>query len=248
MRKTLLGAVVLFTLNGCGGEGMTTDSVSEFKDPRATYDVEGVALLHHSITDAISDDLIGFEAENLSRKVTYTLDQLSRGLLWEFHVSTLDELQALVPNVADSKTSSFWGYHLMRLTPDMVMVSTPDEIAHFYEEQEIIETRFGISTYQFSEKPTYIKMVVYPEGFAIEAFNEGYQAEYDVDKGTYTVRWQYADSGDKSRYEKLTLELNGDQVRYEKGSTTLKDLEVKDSVEQSHRFEYNRKQNTLSIQ
>lgn len=84
MRKTLLGAVVLFTLNGCGGEGMTTDSVSEFKDPRATYDVEGVALLHHSITDAISDDLIGFEAENLSRKVTYTLISFLGGCCGSF--------------------------------------------------------------------------------------------------------------------------------------------------------------------
>ncbi|AIV07870.1 MULTISPECIES: hypothetical protein [Vibrio] len=248
MHKAIAATAVILALSGCGGEGMSTDSIPKFKDPRASYQVDGIDLLHHSITDAISDDLLGFEAENLSRKVTYTLDRLSLGLLWEFNVSTLEELQALVPNVGDSKTSSFWKYHLMRLSPDMVMVSTPEEIAHFYYEQEIIETRFGISTYKFSEKPTRITMVVYPEGISIEAFNEGYQAEYDESKGTYTVRLQYEDANQSSHYEKLIVELNGDQVRLEKGTSTMEGLEVKDHAKQSHRFEYNRKQNTLSIQ
>lgn len=41
-------------------------------------------------------------------------------------------------------------------------------------------------------------MVVYPEGIAIEAFNQGYQAEYDESKDTYKVRLQYDDNGEKA--------------------------------------------------
>ncbi len=46
----------------------------------------------------------------------------------------------------------------------------------------------------------------------------------------------------------MIVDLNSDQVRLEKGTTTMEGLEVKDCVEQSNRFEYNRKQNTLSLQ
>ncbi|WP_104025740.1 hypothetical protein [Vibrio hyugaensis] len=248
MHKAIVSIAVMFALSGCGGEGMTTDSVSKLKDPRANYEVDGIDLLHRSITDTISDDLLGFEAENLSRKVTYTLDRLSLNILHDFNVSTLEELEALVPNVGDNKTSLILGCHLMRLTPDMVMVSSSGEIEHFFYEAEIIETRFGISAYKLKETPTRIDMVVYPEGIAIEAFNQGYQAEYDASKGTYKVRLQYDDNGKESQYDELIVDLNSDQVRLEKGTTTMEGLEVKDSVEQSHRFEYNRKQNTLSRQ
>lgn len=248
MHKPIASIAVMFALSGCGGEGITTDSVPKFKDHRANYEVDGIDLLHRSITDTISDDLLGFEAENLSRKVTYTLDRLSLNILRDFNVSTLAELEALVPNVGDNKTSLIFEFHLMRLTPEMVMVSSSNEIEHFFYEADIIETRFGISTYKFTEAPTRVDMLVYPEGIAIEAFNQGYQAEYDASKGTYKVRLQYDENGEKSQYDELIVDLNSDQVRLEIGTTTMEGLEVKDTVEQSHRFEYNRKQNTLSRQ
>ncbi|MET2973445.1 hypothetical protein ABXV21_26840, partial [Vibrio harveyi] len=62
------------------------------------------------------------------------------------------------------------------------------------------------------------------------------------------VRLQYDENGEKSQYDELIVDLNSDQVRLEIGTTTMEGLEVKDTVEQSHRFEYNRKQNTLSRQ
>ncbi|MET2973267.1 hypothetical protein ABXV21_25905, partial [Vibrio harveyi] len=128
MHKAIASIAVMFALSGCGGEGITTDSVPKFKDHRANYEVDGIDLLHRSITDTISDDLLGFEAENLSRKVTYTLDRLSLNILRDFNVSTLAELEALVPNVGDNKTSLIFEFHLMRLTPEMVMVSSSNEI------------------------------------------------------------------------------------------------------------------------
>lgn len=62
------------------------------------------------------------------------------------------------------------------------------------------------------------------------------------------MRLQYDDNGERSQYDELIVDLNSDQVRLEKGTTMMEGLEVKDTVEQSHRFEYNRKQNTLSRQ
>ncbi|MGR5211033.1 hypothetical protein ACPV4A_10810 [Vibrio rotiferianus] len=248
MRKLWFSIICALVVTGCDDDGFTTEKLDNFRDPRANYELQSVEFLTASITDAISLDVRGWEVENLSRKVTFTIDQITTNILWSFNARDLIHLGQLVPEVGDTISASIMGYQLMRITPDVIYVSTNQQVAHLEYSANIIESRKGISEYYLSEADTDIALVVYAEGVSLEIFGELYRAHYFEGSDSYQLRFESKEVDGKSQLEQVSIELNGDAVRLEKGSSTYDGWQNHDVISHRELFEYNRKQNTLSIQ
>jgi hypothetical protein len=121
-------------------------------------------------------------------------------------------------------------------------------VAHLQYSANILESRKGISEYYLSESDTDIALAVYPEGISLEIFGELYRAHYFKESDSYQLRFESKEVDGKSQLEQISIELNGDVVHFEKGSSTYDGWQSHDVISQRDSFEYNRKQNTLSIQ
>ena len=248
MRKLLFSVICALGLIGCDDDGFTTERLEDFQDPRAEYEIQSVDFLATAITDAISLDVRGWEVENLSRKITFTIDQITTNILWSFNARDFVHLGQLAPEVGDTLTAPIMGYQLMRISPDAFVVSTSHQVAHLQYSANILESRKGISEYYLSESDTDIALAVYPEGISLEIFGELYRAHYFKESDSYQLRFESKEVDGKSQLEQISIELNGDVVHFEKGSSTYDGWQSHDVISHRELFEYNRKQNTLSIQ